>query len=192
MPEESPERQPLSARTLRGIAHPLRVRLLNLLREDGPSTATKLAQRTDESTGATSYHLRQLALYGFVEPDPAHSGGRERWWRATTQSTSLEAETFREAPVEAEAYLRAVAGEYSERMDRWLTQAPGLPPDWDEAATLSNWRFRLTSAESAQLLADLTAALAPYRADAHDLAAPDGALRVDLQIQLMPFLGGNP
>src|SRR5690348_3555258 len=119
MPED---RTSLSAHNLRGIAHPLRVRLLNLLREDGPSTATRLAERTGQSSGATSYHLRQLAQYGFVEEDPTRDGGRERWWRATTQTTSLDAATYREAPAETEAYLRAVAAEYADRVDRWLNQ----------------------------------------------------------------------
>ena len=137
--------------------------LLNLLREDGPSTATKLGERTGESSGSTSYHLRQLAQYGFVEPDPGHQGGRERWWRASTQSTSMEASTFREAPVEAEAYLRAVAGEYADRVARWLNQAPLLAPAWDEGATLSNWRFRLTPAEADQMLREFDELVARYR-----------------------------
>src|SRR5205085_2756191 len=42
---------------LRALAHPLRIRLLGLLREDGPGTATTLARVVGESTGDTSYHL---------------------------------------------------------------------------------------------------------------------------------------
>jgi DNA-binding transcriptional ArsR family regulator len=51
----------LDPHNLRGLAHPLRVRLLGLLRSDGSSTATRLAERLGQSSGATSYHLRQLA-----------------------------------------------------------------------------------------------------------------------------------
>ncbi|NEE24033.1 helix-turn-helix transcriptional regulator, partial [Streptomyces sp. SID7982] len=51
----------VDARTLRSLAHPLRIRLLNTLREFGPATASKLGERLGESSGATSYHLRQLA-----------------------------------------------------------------------------------------------------------------------------------
>ena len=178
----------LRAHNLRGIAHPLRVRLLNLLREDGPSTATRLAERTGQSSGATSYHLRQLAQYGFAEEDPTREGGRERWWRATTQTTSLKAETYREAPVETEAYLRAVATEYADRVDRWLNQVDLLGDRWDEGATLSNWRFKLTPDEAEQLLAELTAVIDRYRKDpAGTVDGPAGAERVDLQVQLMPF-----
>ncbi|MBU2662417.1 winged helix-turn-helix domain-containing protein [Actinoplanes bogorensis] len=73
-------------------AHPLRVRLLNLLRERGPSTASKLAELLGQSSGATSYHLRQLAAYGFVE-DAGCGTGRERWWQATSARTDLDAAT---------------------------------------------------------------------------------------------------
>src|SRR6516225_9301904 len=65
---------------IRALAHPLRLELLDLLRFEGPSTATLLGQRLGESSGATSYHLRQLARYGFVAEMPSE-GTRERWWR---------------------------------------------------------------------------------------------------------------
>jgi DNA-binding transcriptional ArsR family regulator len=51
----------LDARNLRGLAHPVRVRMLGLLRTEGPSTATLLGERLGLSSAATSYHLRQLA-----------------------------------------------------------------------------------------------------------------------------------
>ena len=61
-------------RSLKALAHPLRLELLELLRFEGPSTASALARRVGESSGATSYHLRQLARHGYIEEDerPAH------------------------------------------------------------------------------------------------------------------------
>ena len=61
----------LDPRTLRGLAHLMRVRILTSLREGGPATATGLAARLGESTGSTSYHLRQLA--GMDRPPPVDS-----------------------------------------------------------------------------------------------------------------------
>ena len=49
---------------LRGISHPLRMRILGRLRADGPQTATELSLELAVNTGQTSYHLRQLAHYG--------------------------------------------------------------------------------------------------------------------------------
>ena len=62
------------------------------------------------NTGATSYHLRQLAQHGFVAEDAERGNARERWWAATHQSTT----TGPEAPGDTEgaelldAYLQAV------------------------------------------------------------------------------------
>jgi DNA-binding transcriptional ArsR family regulator len=181
------DRVRLRVQNLRGIAHPLRVRLLDLLREDGPSTATRLAERTGQSSGATSYHLRQLAAYGFVVEEPS-GAGRERWWRAAHRGTTLEAEDIRAAPAEAEAYMRAVAAEYADRVDRWLTEAPRLPEAWERAATLSNYRLRLTAEESTRLLAQLEELIGTYRHDEPEIDAPGDAERVILQMELMPFV----
>ncbi len=74
------------AAALQGLAHPLRLRLLGLLRAYGPSTATKLAARCGESSGLTSYHLRQLAEAGFVvDADPADLAGVDRTPRGTAR-----------------------------------------------------------------------------------------------------------
>jgi DNA-binding MarR family transcriptional regulator len=183
------ERVRLTATTLRGIAHPLRMRLLGLLRDEGPSTATKLAERTGQSSGATSYHLRQLAAYGFVAEVPDQGTGRERWWQATHRSLSLEAHDAREAPEEAEAYMRSVAALYADVVDRWLGNMPAMPPEWDQAATLSDWRLKLTAEEAARLLEQMETLIRQYRRDDAEGPVPEGAEFVALQIQLMPFLG---
>ncbi len=189
-----PDRVRLSAQTLRGIAHPLRVRLLSLLRENGPSTATRLAEQTGQSSGATSYHLRQLAAYGFVVEDDARDaretrgGGRERWWRAAHQGSTLDADDARAAPVEAEAYMRAIANEYADRVVRFLDGVAVLPADWDAAMTLSDFRLRLQPEEAIRLVAELEAVVAAYRRDDPADPAPAGTERVVLQIQLLPFV----
>jgi helix-turn-helix protein len=80
----------LEPRMLRGLAHPLRIRLRAELVEHGPATATQLAARVGQSSGATSYHLRQLAAYGFVTDEPGRGNGRERYWRATHRMLSFD------------------------------------------------------------------------------------------------------
>src|SRR3954451_23671612 len=79
---------------LEALAHPLRGRLLGLLRADGPATASGLAERVGESSGVTSYHLRKLAEVGFVEEDQERGTRRERWWRAAHTSTSWSPSDF--------------------------------------------------------------------------------------------------
>jgi DNA-binding transcriptional ArsR family regulator len=181
----------LTASSLRGIAHPLRVRILGLLREHGPATATLLAERLGQSTGATSYHLRQLAQYGFIEDDPDRGVGRERWWRASHRMTRLDPAAALAAPVESEAYMRAVAAANAERVDRWLGELLLLPPEWQNSRTLSDFRLHLTADEARDLHDRMFELIGRYRrADdpAAGAAAPAAAESVVLQVQLMPFL----
>lgn len=77
-------------RVLKVVAHPLRVRMLGMLRAEGPATASELGRRVGESSGSTSYHLRELAKYGFIEEDPERRDGRERRWRARHRYTSWD------------------------------------------------------------------------------------------------------
>ncbi|WP_326720301.1 helix-turn-helix domain-containing protein [Streptomyces sp. NBC_00243] len=69
--------------TLKALAQPRRQRMLQHLTVHGPATSATLARALGLNTGATSYHLRELARYGFVEEQTEATGhGRERWWRA--------------------------------------------------------------------------------------------------------------
>src|SRR5690349_15392883 len=105
----------LDAHTIRGLAHPLRVKMLGLLRQGGPATATQLAARLGQSSGATSYHLRQLAAYGFVLEDTSRGEGRERWWRAAHRATHFDPASADPAIAAAgEAFLRGVIRTYGE------------------------------------------------------------------------------
>src|SRR6188768_3507768 len=89
--DEIPERsiKLTDPRTLRAYAHPLRMRLIGLLRTEGAMTATQAAARLDDNVPNCSFHLRQLAKYGLAERAPG-ADGRERPWRATTQYTSWD------------------------------------------------------------------------------------------------------
>src|SRR3954471_4188633 len=87
-----PAVQVTDVRALRALAHPLRNRLLGYLRLHGPATASQLGRVVGESSGSTSYHLRQLAEYGFVEEVEGRGTARERWWRARHRLTSWRAD----------------------------------------------------------------------------------------------------
>jgi DNA-binding MarR family transcriptional regulator len=69
-------------RVLKALAQPRRQQMLQHLTAHGPATSASLARALGLNTGATSYHLRELARYGFVEETPGAGHGRERWWRA--------------------------------------------------------------------------------------------------------------
>jgi DNA-binding transcriptional ArsR family regulator len=74
---------------LKALAHPLRQQALTRLQRHGPATSADLAVEFGADRGATSYHLRQLARYGFIEEDTQRSSGRRRYWRAIPQDVRL-------------------------------------------------------------------------------------------------------
>ncbi|MEV6077369.1 MULTISPECIES: helix-turn-helix domain-containing protein [unclassified Streptomyces] len=52
---------------LKALTQPRRQRIFQHLTLHGPATSASLARALGLNTGATSYHLRELARYGFVE-----------------------------------------------------------------------------------------------------------------------------
>lgn len=149
-------------RALRGLAHPVRVKLLGLLRLEGPMTATDAGRRLGESSGSASYHLRQLERFGLVEE--AEGGvGRRRPWRATSLYTSwpnvADSPELAEA---ADAFERFVVAGYMERLEKWLERRRGEPEDWQEAAAFGDSLVYLTVDELAGIRDALQALVDPY------------------------------
>jgi predicted ArsR family transcriptional regulator len=180
----------LDAHNLRGLAHPLRLRMLGLLREEGPATATALAHRLGESSAATSYHLRQLAEYGFIRERAEPGAGRERWWEAAHRSTHLERLDMDDEATRllGREYLRAVARAYGARLEAWVDELDTMPADWREAGTISDYRLRLTPARARELMAELNEVGIRYRDELGAHGDP-GEAAVRLQFQVLPVAG---
>lgn len=70
----------LDAGALKALAHPLRVRIFDLLASRGPQTASSLAALVGETSGSTSYHLRALAAHDLIREVEGRGTARERWW----------------------------------------------------------------------------------------------------------------
>lgn len=155
---------------LRALSHPGRLRMLGLLRTEGPATATTLATRLGLNTGATSYHLRQLEKHGFVVEDEARGNGRDRWWRSAhrfTRTDTARATTPEERDT-ADAFLQAVAIVYAGQTQRALDEARTLPREWQEPMDLSDWNPRLTPARAKALVEALHALIEEWDDDADD------------------------
>ena len=139
---------------LKALSHPGRLRMLGLLRSEGPATATTLATRLGLNSGATSYHLRQLEKHGFVVEDTTRGNARDRWWRATHQYTRTDVAdaTTPEEHDTYEAYIQAVAMIYAEQMQRAVEEMRLIPPAWLDAGNLSDWTLQLTPARAKDLV----------------------------------------
>lgn len=189
--ETSQDTVVLDAKGLRALAHPVRVQLVGLLRKNGPSTATRLADQLGVNSGTASYHLRQLGASGFVEEDTARGNARERWWRSVHRKTRFNDMELAEREPEATlAYLHSVAAAYTLRTQRAVNEFQTLPRDWREASDMSDWALRLTPEESRSLYEELVSVIGRYRRDVPGADAPKAAERVMLITQILPELDG--
>jgi DNA-binding transcriptional ArsR family regulator len=148
------DRATLTAKELRALAHPLRLRLLELLRM-GPATATMLARELDESSGATSYHLRELEKCGFVEEETGRGNARDRWWRRTTPLVMVDSNPADDAEYAAAlGQLRSViVARDEEALLRYFHTIADEPGEWQDAAFLGGWLIHATADEARELAA---------------------------------------
>jgi DNA-binding transcriptional ArsR family regulator len=184
---------------MQSLANPLRLRLLGLLRVYGPSTATKLAARVDESSGLTSYHLRQLASTGLVteatEADlrfVRQTGGRERWWKAAHKYTLVRESRHGPDAGALDGYGRAAVAALSGKAQRWITARHTWPTAWQHVAGFSGLELRLTPAEAERLQMELAAVLGRYRQHEAGEEHPDGTMIVSAQFQVFPYPEQDP
>jgi DNA-binding transcriptional ArsR family regulator len=152
-------------RALRAYAHPVRMALVGLLRTEGPLTATRAAELLGESSGTCSFHLRQLAKYGFVEDAGPGGDRRERQWRTTQPRLSIRSGTGGDAAAQqqierlvVERELRAIL-DYSQRPD-------GASPEWRHKAGIVTMMAVLSPDEVADLKEKWIALITPYTATA--------------------------
>ncbi|MBV9822147.1 MAG: helix-turn-helix transcriptional regulator [Actinobacteria bacterium] len=182
------------AASLQGLAHPVRIQLLGLLRRHGPSTASKLAIELGISSGLASYHLRQLAAAGHIVDHPTGAGGRERWWRASQRSTFVLSPPAADADATAATteYLDAVLVANFDNAHRWVQAADRWPERWRQASDLSDLMLRLTVDEAEALRREIATVIARYPRHDPDQPGDDDAVIVHAQYQLFPDAGRQP
>ena len=180
-------REITDSRTLRALTHPVRLALLEKLILGGASTATELGELIGESPTTCSFHLRQLAKYGFVE-EAGGGKGRSRPWRITSIGMSF-GDTHDGDP-EFEIASRTLARMSRERsFDRyrvWMETKASYPPEWRDAAESSEYVFFLTVAELDQLNHEVNALLT-NRLLADPSLRPPGSVPVEMLVMSWPM-----
>jgi DNA-binding transcriptional ArsR family regulator len=180
-------RRTVDATSLQGLAHPLRVQLLEQLTLYGPATATQLADRLHESSGAASYHLRQLERYGFVEEDPGRGTGRERWWRRVPGAISINTPELIDHGAGRDA-ATLVTNEFHRgrvaRLDHWHATADTWPRDWQDASGELAVHLRVTAQEMAELTEQVETLLFAWRDRLGDRAGDE---LTDIEVQVAAF-----
>jgi DNA-binding transcriptional ArsR family regulator len=162
--------RPMDAAQLRALAHPLRLQLLEVLGSEGPATASRLARRLGESSGATSYHLRALHRAGMVE-EAEQRNARERWWQRSSDLLLIPNSVPRDASAVERAELQAAHSQiesiFVERdesaMRRWMDVRYDLPLEWQDAQWIGNFRMWGTAAEIREFVQAVIELAAPLR-----------------------------
>ncbi|HWD61408.1 MAG TPA: helix-turn-helix domain-containing protein [Humibacter sp.] len=181
--------------SLKVLAHPLRVQIMDELSKFGPLTASGLAERLGESSGATSYHLRQLAKHDFVREVEGKGSARERWWRRSPAGISMDPSELSETPAGREAY-DLVNREFRRGQEEALVtfMARGtdvLPLEWMEVGSVSTSNVRMTADELGDFTSKVYAVLDEVIAAYRDREQPAGARPIQIQFNAFPIIGGE-
>jgi predicted transcriptional regulator len=157
-----------SAKQMRALAHPLRLRVLGELRLGGPRTVGALADLVDEAPGTLSYHLGKLAEFGFVEEAPDLAADRrEHWWRAAHDFTSVTP-SGPDAPGDVRqasaAMLHQVVDAYAATLHASVDSQQTQPRDWVAASTSGDALAYLTVDQLAEASAELDALMSRWHA----------------------------
>ena len=150
------------ARMLRALSHPVRLALLEAL-QGGPLTATQAANLIGESPTTCSFHLRQLAHYGFVE-EAGGGSGRSRPWRLLVESWSAPAQPDDPEFVQASRALdHVMLSRLFDRIRRFVDTVASYPKPWQRAAEASTTVLHLTANELTEFNTAYLAMIGEFR-----------------------------
>jgi Helix-turn-helix domain len=175
--------------TMRALAHPARIALWQHLLLEGPATATECSPVAELSPSACSYHLRQLARYGFVEQDhAAAANGRERPWRAVVSSTTVEDLDDPVAVMAARLLESSLEERWQQVRRRYQAAEEEYAPQWRRAAGSDRSVLYLTPDELSALREQIREVCLPLiRLAGQD--RPAGAMPVQSVVEFTPMFG---
>jgi DNA-binding transcriptional ArsR family regulator len=172
-------------RAIRALAHPLRMDLLELLGMAGPTTAAQCARVLGVPQANCSFHLRQLAKYGFVEDAGPGRDRRERLWRVAQVELR-----FRGGDAAVRAVTRELGTVYLQRvMEEMLDHVRRIEDessDWRDTGGMLGGIALLSAAEYTEVAEQCQALLQPY----FD-RAEGGGLRPQAGLRYVRFLIGG-
>jgi hypothetical protein len=167
---------------MRALTHPLRLALIELLWRERSITAAQAASELGESHASCSFHLRQLAKFGFVQ-EVEGVRGRARPWRLSRRGMSVaNVQDDPEAAIAWAALERLLRERQTDRYRAWLEGRSTYSREWRAAAFHSHHVAWLTPAELHTVADRMTELLTNVFPERHGDpgARPAGALPVEL------------
>jgi DNA-binding transcriptional ArsR family regulator len=173
-------------KSMRALAHPVRLAILERLQRQGPATATQLSSDVGATPSVTSWHLRHLAGFGLVRDAEPGTDRRERRWQAATRGFRFETPEDEEGRSAARVLSREMFAHAADLPHAWLTETEhGLDPVWRRSAGLANTRVVVSAEELAAIEEAIEGVLAPY-VTRDPAQRPSGAGGVRLLRYILP------
>lgn len=148
---------------MRAISHPVRLALLDALLLQGPLTATRAGELVGAAPNTCSFHLRQLAKYGFVT-EAGGGPGRNRPWRLTNFGVRFtDVHDDPETRLAASMLGRVLWERYFDRLRTFFDRRESYPLAWREVTGGSQAMVHLTTDELRTVDEQIMAVLEPYR-----------------------------
>ena len=192
-PINATEERKIDLESLKALAHPLRVKIIDVLSTYGSFTASGLAERLGESSGATSYHLRQLEKHGFVREVAGKGTGRERWWERVPGGLTLGSKELATSEAGREA-SQLVMREWANSRERTLREFMDsgfdvLPEHWLDASVVSLTSVHVTAEQLREFTEQVMTAARTF-ADKYRGQSVEGARPVQIQFHAFPVIDG--
>jgi DNA-binding transcriptional ArsR family regulator len=185
-------REVTDAKVLTAMTHPLRRRLLSLLKLDGPATASLLAQRTSQAVGNISHHLHTLAAAGLIEEVPELARDRrEHWWRRTPGALRWSSADFADDTASDVIFRAAESLNLDHQVSlfrQWAQADDEEHARWPVGPFSTDSWMRLTDAELTELGTEMTALIRRWA----DRKLPDDGQQRDPVFVFARGIPGQP
>jgi predicted ArsR family transcriptional regulator len=176
-------------RAMRAVAHPVRIALLEVLGTEGPLTATQAGEHIGESPTTCSFHLRQLAKYGFIEEVEGVAGRRRPWRLIHTGLSFSDVSDDPETRLAATALSRVLHTFYLDRLKEGLALRRDTPTEWQKATGASEFLLYVTVDELQALDEQVEALVKPF---AERIGNPKTRPRGAVPIEMLFFAYPRP
>lgn len=176
-------------RAMRAVAHPVRIALLEVLGTEGPLTATQAGELIGESPTTCSFHLRQLAKYGFIEEVEGVAGRRRPWRLIHTGLSFSDVSDDPETRLAATALSRVLHTFYLDRLKEGLALRRDTPTEWQKATGASEFLLYVTVDELKALDEQVEAMVKPF---AERIGNPKTRPRGAVPIEMLFFAYPRP
>lgn len=184
-PAQRPAIELHDVKSIKALAHPARLAVIDELFAGRELTATECAEIAGLSPSAMSYHLRALEKVGIVERAEASGDGREHPWRAAGSKLTVTSDQSLVAFAAGAIVGRTVADRLREGFAAWIARTPNEDPAWRDVGGISSALVWLTHDDAVGVEKAITDLIDTYRGrSAGD--HPDGARRVRVGLMLYP------